>query len=58
MEAKEVVRLLDAAAAVGIEVWIDAGWGVDALLGEQRREHDDLDVDVELADVESFKERS
>lgn len=36
-------------------MWIDGGWGVDALVGEQTREHADLDlaVDVdELARVE------
>jgi lincosamide nucleotidyltransferase A/C/D/E len=32
-------------------MWIDGGWGVDALLEEQTREHDDLDLVVELADV-------
>lgn len=32
-------RLLDA----GIPIWLDGGWGVDALLEEQTRIHDDLD---------------
>ena len=27
-----------------IAVWIDGGWGVDALLGECTREHQDLDI--------------
>lgn len=30
----------------GIAVWIDGGWGVDALLGEQTRAHADLDIAV------------
>jgi len=30
----------------GIAVWIDGGWGVDALLGKQTREHADLDIAV------------
>jgi lincosamide nucleotidyltransferase A/C/D/E len=51
MAGAEVVRLVDRASAAGIAVWIDGGWGVDALLGEQMREHDDLDLVVELADV-------
>jgi lincosamide nucleotidyltransferase A/C/D/E len=25
-------------------VWIDGGWGVDALVGEQTRAHSDLDL--------------
>jgi lincosamide nucleotidyltransferase A/C/D/E len=50
MEADEVVRLLDLFDAAGVEVWIDGGWGVDALLEEQTREHDDLDLVARLAD--------
>jgi len=38
----------------GIDVWLDGGWGVDALLGRQTREHADLDVVVALADVEAI----
>ena len=34
----------------GITVWIDGGWGVDALLGEQTREHADLDIAVHRKD--------
>jgi lincosamide nucleotidyltransferase A/C/D/E len=48
MDAGEVARLLDLFAGEGIEVWVDGGWGVDALLREETREHDDLDVVVEL----------
>lgn len=48
MEAAELTRLLDLVEAAGIDVWVDGGWGVDALLREQTREHDDLDVVVEL----------
>lgn len=28
----------------GLEVYIDGGWAVDALLGQQTRPHDDLDI--------------
>ena len=28
----------------GLEVYVDGGWAVDALLGEQTRPHDDLDI--------------
>jgi hypothetical protein len=27
-------------------VWIDGGWGIDVLVGEQTRKHDDLDLVV------------
>ena len=55
MDAEEVARIVDIAAAANVEMWIDGGWGVDALLCEQTREHDDLDVVIELADVPRFK---
>jgi lincosamide nucleotidyltransferase A/C/D/E len=48
MAAAELTRLLDLVEAAGFGVWVDGGWGVDALLGEQTREHDDLDVVIEL----------
>src|SRR5581483_10216884 len=54
MTAPEVVRLLDLMESLGVTVWLDGGWGVDALLEEQVREHDDLDLVVELAQVPSL----
>ena len=51
MDASELVRLLDVLEQNGVTVWLDGGWGVDALLGEQTREHDDVDLVVELAGV-------
>jgi lincosamide nucleotidyltransferase A/C/D/E len=51
MEASEVARLADALEGAGIAVWLDGGWGVDALLEEETREHDDLDLVVALDDV-------
>ncbi len=35
---------------LGIKVWIDGGWGVDALLGECTREHQDLDIIISWED--------
>lgn len=51
MEAEEVVRVVVQLETAGVAVWLDGGWGVDALLEEQVREHDDLDLVVALADV-------
>lgn len=34
------------------DVWVEGGWGIDALLGEQTRAHDDLDLGVRFEDVE------
>lgn len=41
MDAGDVVIALD---AIGDPVWVAGGWGIDALLGRQSREHRDLDV--------------
>ncbi len=41
---------LDLFDGLGITVWIDGGWGVDALLGECTREHQDLDIMVSWDD--------
>jgi len=40
---REVVGWLHQA---GIKVWLDGGWGVDALLGQETRVHHDLDITV------------
>lgn len=41
---------------LGIEVWLDGGWGVDALLGEQTRTHADLDIFIQEKDVAKLRE--
>ena len=46
----DVWEILDRLAASAIEVWLDGGWGVDALLGEQTRAHDDLDLVIARSD--------
>jgi lincosamide nucleotidyltransferase A/C/D/E len=51
MTAEAATALLDALEDADIHVWIDGGWAVDAVLGEQSREHSDLDVVVEVTDV-------
>jgi len=48
MDAATVVALVELIERRGVDVWLDGGWGVDALLGYQDREHDDLDVIAEL----------
>jgi lincosamide nucleotidyltransferase A/C/D/E len=40
----DVVAFLDLTDELGIVVWLNGGWGVDALLGEQTRRHEDLDI--------------
>lgn len=50
MTEQDVVTLLELLAAKGVTPWVDGGWGVDALLGEQTREHGDLDIVIESHD--------
>jgi len=45
LSSEDVVQLLDWLSE-GVEVWLDGGWGVDALVGEQTRVHKDLDLIV------------
>ena len=56
MTAPEVVVLYLHLEQLGIKVWIDGGWSVDALLGEQTRPHKDLDIAIEWKDVPELRE--
>jgi lincosamide nucleotidyltransferase A/C/D/E len=44
MDAARALDLLAHLAEYEIPCWLDGGWAVDALLGEQTRAHDDLDL--------------
>jgi hypothetical protein len=44
MAAADVLALLGTLDGAGLPVWIGGGWGIDALIGEQTRDHDDLDL--------------
>ena len=50
MTADMVHWFLNLFDALGIQVWIDGGWGVDALLDEQTRKHQDLDIMISWED--------
>jgi lincosamide nucleotidyltransferase A/C/D/E len=56
MTAADVLEIVDRLDAAGIEWWIDGGWGVDALLGEETRPHNDLDFAVRAEDVERLRD--
>src|SRR5947208_1940662 len=47
MQASDVRDLCKELDALGIPIWLDGGWAVDALLGEQTRSYADLDIVVE-----------
>ena len=44
IDAADASRILGQLEAAGLVVWLDGGWGVDALLGRQTRPHQDLDL--------------
>jgi lincosamide nucleotidyltransferase A/C/D/E len=46
MTEADVIEILGWLADAGVVFWLDGGWGVDALIGEQTREHKDLDLIV------------
>jgi len=47
MRAQDVVDLYQQLDQIGVAIWIDGGWAVDAVVGRQTRTHDDLDLAVE-----------
>ncbi len=51
MTAEDVVDLYSGLVALGVRLWVDGGWGIDALLGRQTRSHGDLDAIVAFGDL-------
>jgi lincosamide nucleotidyltransferase A/C/D/E len=56
MDAHSLIEVIDRLEQDGIAVWLDGGWGVDALLERETREHDDLDLVAELRDSDRIIE--
>ncbi|MEK7081134.1 MAG: aminoglycoside nucleotidyltransferase [Patescibacteria group bacterium] len=54
MNARDVVDIYIKLENLGVKIWIDGGWSVDALLGEKIREHQDLDIAINQKDVISL----
>lgn len=55
MESHDVLDLFDALDQQGVGYWLDGGWGVDCLLGQQTRAHGDLDLVLRRADVDAVR---
>jgi lincosamide nucleotidyltransferase A/C/D/E len=56
MTAGALVDLAQLFEEAGIEVWLDGGWAVDAVLGEQTRSHRDLDIILRVSDLPKLRE--
>ena len=50
-DSEHLRTLVSRLSADSVAVWIDGGWGVDALLGRQHRSHEDLDLVVEISTI-------
>jgi lincosamide nucleotidyltransferase A/C/D/E len=56
MTSAALVELLQLFESAAIPVWLDGGWGVDALLQTQTRAHKDVDIILPVADVPKLRE--
>jgi len=54
MHAPDVIEVINPLGSASVDVWVHGGWGIDALLGEQTRAHDDLDVIIRADDVKAL----
>jgi lincosamide nucleotidyltransferase A/C/D/E len=55
MTAKDAIEIVKLFELERIDLHIDGGWGVDALLGRQTRSHADLDIAVQHRDVAQIR---
>ena len=55
MRAETVAAIFEALDRAGLPAWVDGGWGVDALLGEQSRPHSDLDLIIDAQRVDELR---
>lgn len=55
MTATDVIEIVRLCQEHALEVILDGGWGVDALLGEQTRPHEDLDIAMQHRDVPKLR---
>ena len=53
---KDAIEIIFYAEENEIAIWLDGGWGVDALLGEETRVHNDIDLFVEKSNSKKFLE--
>ena len=46
----DVCEILEMLSEASVKVFLDGGWGVDALIGRETRTHNDIDLFVEKKD--------
>lgn len=47
--------ILDLLHEAGVQPWVDGGWGVDALVGHQRRTYSDLDLVLDTSELSASR---
>jgi lincosamide nucleotidyltransferase A/C/D/E len=55
MQAESVIELWNATQKRGLEICIEGGWAVDAVLKRQTRPHNDLDIALPAAKVSALR---
>lgn len=55
MTPKDVIDLYFKLEELEVRIWIDGGWGVEALLGKQTRSHEDIDIVIQQKDVPKLR---
>jgi lincosamide nucleotidyltransferase A/C/D/E len=53
MSADEAIKVISLLERNDLKVWVDGGWGVDALIGRQTRPHADLDIAILLSESDA-----
>ena len=56
MTSVDVIDLYTTLEKLDVQIWIDGGWCVDALLGEQTRPHRDLDITIQQKDILALRQ--
>ncbi|MBI4708924.1 MAG: nucleotidyltransferase family protein [Candidatus Portnoybacteria bacterium] len=56
MSSTDVIGLYASLENLGIKIWLDGGWAVDALLEKETRIHSDLDIAIQRKDIPKFRE--
>lgn len=55
MPSSALVELLEVFQGAAVPIWLDGGWGVDALLERQSRVHGDVDIVLCRSDVQRLQ---
>ncbi len=56
MSPLDVLDIYESLDRLGARIWIDGGWGVDALMEAHTRAHKDLDVAIQAAELPRLRQ--